>query len=87
MVSATARQAVDTLEIETRVLRPWQAVARGPGPMKMTIPAEQETGALETITAARIVGGVKVYGKGAATVRALAINSPEMAARATANAA
>ena len=47
--------------------------------MKMTIPAEQATGALETITAARIVGGVKVYGKGAATVRALDAISADFA--------
>ena len=48
--------------------------------MKMTIPGEPAAGTIEAITAARIVGGVKVYGKGAAAVRALDAISADFAA-------
>jgi len=48
--------------------------------MKMTIPGERAAGTIEAITAARIVGGVKVYGKGAAAVRALDAISADFAA-------
>ena len=48
--------------------------------MKMTIPDEQTAGTREATPAARIVGGVKVYGKGATAVRALDAISAEFAA-------
>jgi putative ABC transport system ATP-binding protein len=47
--------------------------------MTMTIPGEQAIGRLEATPAARIVGGVKVYGKGAAAVRALDAISADFA--------
>jgi putative ABC transport system ATP-binding protein len=48
--------------------------------MKTTIPLASQAGTLEAATAARIVGGVKVYGKGATAVRALDAISAEFAA-------
>jgi len=46
----------------------------------MTIPSGQATGTLEAAPATRIIGGVKVYGKGATAVRALDAISAEFAA-------
>jgi putative ABC transport system ATP-binding protein len=48
--------------------------------MRMAIPGEQATVTLEAAPAARIVTGVKVYGKGAAAVRALDGISADFAA-------
>jgi putative ABC transport system ATP-binding protein len=49
--------------------------------MKTTIPRDERAKTLEeTAPAARIVGGVKVYGKGATAVRALDAISAEFAA-------
>jgi putative ABC transport system ATP-binding protein len=53
---------------------------RGPEPVKTTIPSRQATGTLEAAPAARIISGVKVYGKGATAVRALDAISAEFAA-------
>ncbi len=48
--------------------------------MKMTVPSRQATGTLEAAPAARIISGVKVYGKGVTAVRALDAISADFAA-------
>ncbi len=48
--------------------------------MKMAVPSRQATGTLEAAPAARIIGGVKVYGKGVTAVRALDAISADFAA-------
>ncbi|HYB47359.1 MAG TPA: ABC transporter ATP-binding protein [Streptosporangiaceae bacterium] len=48
--------------------------------MKMTIPDEQAVATLEATPAARIIDGVKIYGTGAAAVRALDKISADFAA-------
>lgn len=48
--------------------------------MKMTVPSRHATGTLDAAPAARIISGVKVYGKGVTAVRALDTISADFAA-------
>ena len=59
----------DGAELDETRLHP--LAAKEARAVKMTIPSGQATETLEAAAAARIISGVKIYGKGATTVRAL----------------